>query len=247
MEALSNIPCSVIQTADILAWDLVKTMLCKSLNPILEHAGHWLGHIEDHVINQLEVDRCALLMNWKLIEGFINNVVKVTQARVAIELQEPMLVLMASSISLVKLKGVRGILFDCINSKSLDVLEHVSGRRSPLPRISSKSLVDKLGNHDHILHIKLLDTIFEAAHDVAIVREDVHNLIGGVVASFNLATGVVDSESICNSKLEFQGSSSQGQILGKVHACSAIYFHESCHFFGNVFIRATSQKPKIDL
>ena len=177
METLSNIPCSVIQTADILAWDLVKTMLCKSLNPILEHTDNWLGHVEDHVINQLEVDRSALLMNWKLIEGFVNNVAKVTRARVANELQKPMLVLTASSISLVKLKGVRGILFDCIKSKSLDVLKHVSGGRSPLPRISSKSLLDKLGNHDRILHIKLLDTILEAAHDTAIVREDVGNLI----------------------------------------------------------------------
>jgi len=213
METFSNIPCSVIQTADILAWDLVKTMLYKSLNPILEHADDWLGHIEDHIINQLEVDRSALLMNWKLIEGFINNVVKVTRARVANELQEPMLVLTASSISLVKLKGVRGILFDCIERNSLDILEHVSGGRSPLPRISSKSLVDKLGNHDHILHITLLYTILEAAHDAAIVQEDIRNLIGGVVAIFNLATGVADSESIRNSKLEFQRSSSQGQIL----------------------------------
>jgi hypothetical protein len=53
-------------------------MLCKSLNPILEYVDHWLGHIEDHIINQLEVDRFALLMNWKLIEGFIINVAKVT-------------------------------------------------------------------------------------------------------------------------------------------------------------------------
>jgi hypothetical protein len=101
---------------DILAWDLVKTMLCKSLNPILEHMDNWLGHVEDHVINinQIEVDRSALLMNWKLVEGFVNNIAKVTRARVVNELQKPMLVLMASSINLVKLKGVRGILLDCI-------------------------------------------------------------------------------------------------------------------------------------
>ncbi len=140
-----------------------------------------------------------------------------------------MLVLTASSISLVKLKGVRGILFDCIKRKSLDVLEHVSGGRSPLPRISSKSLVDKLGNHGHILHIKLLDTILEAAHDAAIVQEDVRNLIGGVFAIFNLATGVADREPIRNSKLEFQRSSSQGQILDEVLACLAISFRESCY------------------
>ena len=48
METLSNILGSIIQTADIFAWDLVKTMLCKSLNPILEHADDWLGHVEDH-------------------------------------------------------------------------------------------------------------------------------------------------------------------------------------------------------
>ena len=77
METLSNIPCSVIQTADILTWDLVKTMICKALNPILEHVDDWLGHIEDHIINQLEVDRSSLLVNWKLIEGLVNNVVKV--------------------------------------------------------------------------------------------------------------------------------------------------------------------------
>jgi len=38
--------------------------------------------------------------------------------------------------------------------------------------------------------------ILEAAHDAAIVQEDVRNLIGGVVAIFNLATGVADSECI---------------------------------------------------
>ncbi len=137
MEALSNIPGSIVQTADILAWGLVKTMLCKSLNPILEHVDDWLGHFEDHVINQLEVDRSALLMNWKHIEGFVINVAKVTRERVGNELQKPMLVLTASSISLVKLKGVRGILLDCIKSESLDVLEHVSGGCSPLPRIKN--------------------------------------------------------------------------------------------------------------
>ncbi len=68
-------------------------MLCKSLNPILEHSDDWLGHVDDHVINHLEVDRPALLMNWKLVEGFINNVAKVTRARVANELQKPILVL----------------------------------------------------------------------------------------------------------------------------------------------------------
>jgi hypothetical protein len=76
------------------------------LGPCKDHALHWLGHVEDHIINQLEVDRSALLMNWKLVEGFVNNVAKVTQARVVNELQKPMLVLTASSISLVKLKGV---------------------------------------------------------------------------------------------------------------------------------------------
>jgi hypothetical protein len=46
----------------------------------------------------------------------------------------------------------------------------VGAAHFPELRISSKSLVDKLGNHDRILHIKLLDTILEAAHDAAIVR-----------------------------------------------------------------------------
>jgi hypothetical protein len=95
----------------------------------MEHADYWLGHIEDNVINQLEVDRSALLMNWKLVECFVNYDAKVTRASVANEHQKPILVLTASSISLVKLKlkGVIGILFDCIKSNSLDVLEHVSG------------------------------------------------------------------------------------------------------------------------
>jgi len=144
-------------------------MLCKSLNPILEHVDDWLGHVEDNVINQLEVDRPALLMNWKLVEDFVNNVAKVTRARVANELQKPMLVLTTSSISLVKLKGVRCVLLNCIERKSLDVLEHVSGGCSPLLSISRKSLIDKLGNHDCILHVKLFDMIHEAAHDAAIV------------------------------------------------------------------------------
>jgi hypothetical protein len=40
-------------------------------------------------------------------------------------------------------------------------------------------------------------------------------------------------------KLEFQRvSGSQGQILGEVLACSAIRLRKSCHFFGNVFVRA---------
>jgi hypothetical protein len=70
-------------------------MLCKSLDPILEDADNWLGHVEDYVINQLEVDRSALLVSWKLIESLVNDVTKVTQARIANELQEPMLVLTA--------------------------------------------------------------------------------------------------------------------------------------------------------
>jgi len=115
-------------------------MLCKSLNPILEHTDNWLGHVEDHVINQLEVNRSALLMIWKLVEGFVNNVAKVTLARVVNELQKPMLVLTASSICLVKLKGVRGILLDCIKSKSLDVLEHAS-----FPDLAAEVLSTSLG------------------------------------------------------------------------------------------------------
>ena len=114
METLQDIPGSIVQTADILAWDLVKTMLQKSLDPILEDADNWLGHVEDNVINQLEVDRSALLVNWKLVEGLVNNVTKVTQARIANELQEPMLVLAASSIRLVKLEDVRCIFLNLV-------------------------------------------------------------------------------------------------------------------------------------
>ena len=53
-------------------------MLRKTLDPILEHMDNWFSHIEDHIINQLEVDRSALLVNWKLVEGLVNNVTKVT-------------------------------------------------------------------------------------------------------------------------------------------------------------------------
>jgi len=84
-----------------------------------------------------------------------------------------MLVLTASTIRLVKLKDVRCIFFDLIKSKSLDVLKHISGGSSPLSLIRIKSLVDELGDHDHILHVKLVNAIHEAAHDAAIVGEDV--------------------------------------------------------------------------
>ncbi len=80
--------------------------------------------------------------------------------------------------------------------------------------------------------------IHEAAHDAAIVGEDVHNIVGRVVAVFNLATGVTDGESVGNSKLELQGGSSQRQILGKLLACSVISFHMCCHLLGNDFIGA---------
>ena len=53
--------------------------------------------------------------------------------------------------------------------ESLDLLEHVSGGSCPLPLISVKSLIDKLGDHDRILHIELFDAIHEATHDAAIV------------------------------------------------------------------------------
>ena len=51
---------------------------CKSLDPILEHADDWLSHVEDNVINQLEVDRPTLLMNWQLVESLVNDIPKVT-------------------------------------------------------------------------------------------------------------------------------------------------------------------------
>jgi hypothetical protein len=53
-------------------------MLRKSLDPILEDVDNWLGHVEDYVMNQLEVDRSVLLVNWKLVEGLVNDVMKVT-------------------------------------------------------------------------------------------------------------------------------------------------------------------------
>ena len=78
MQTLQNIPDSILQAVDILAWNLVKTMLRKSLDPILEDADNRLGHVEDNVINQLDVERSALLVNWKLVESLVNDVTKVT-------------------------------------------------------------------------------------------------------------------------------------------------------------------------
>jgi hypothetical protein len=104
MQTLRDIQGIIVQAADVLAWNLVMTMLGKSFDPILEDADNWLGHVEDYVVNQLEVDGSALLVNWKLIESLVNNVAKVTQTRIANELQEPMLVLTASPIRLVKLE-----------------------------------------------------------------------------------------------------------------------------------------------
>jgi hypothetical protein len=56
----------------------VKAMLRKSLDPILQHANNGFGHVEDHIIDQLEVDRSSLLMNQKLVEGLVDNVAEVT-------------------------------------------------------------------------------------------------------------------------------------------------------------------------
>jgi hypothetical protein len=63
---------------DILAWDLVKAMLSKSLDPILQHTNNGFVNVEDHIIGQLEVDRSSLLMNQRLVEGLIDNVVEIT-------------------------------------------------------------------------------------------------------------------------------------------------------------------------
>jgi len=93
------------------------------------------------------------------------------------ELKKPVLVLAAHSIRLVKLEDVRCIFLDLIKSESLDVLKHVSGGSSLLSLICIESLVNKLGDHDRILHVKLFDAIHQAAHDAAIVGEDVGNLI----------------------------------------------------------------------
>jgi hypothetical protein len=46
MEMLRNVPGSIIQAANIFAWDLVETMLHKSLNPVLEDTDNWLSHVE---------------------------------------------------------------------------------------------------------------------------------------------------------------------------------------------------------
>jgi len=43
---LRNVPGSIIQAANIFAWDLVETMLHKSLNPVLEDTDNWLSHVE---------------------------------------------------------------------------------------------------------------------------------------------------------------------------------------------------------
>ncbi len=53
-------------------------MLSKSLDPILQQANKGLGHVEDHIIDQLELDRSSLLMNRKLVEGLIEDVAEVT-------------------------------------------------------------------------------------------------------------------------------------------------------------------------
>ena len=78
MEMFSNVPGSVVQAVIVLAWDLKQSMFCKSFDLNLEHVDDWLSHVEDNVINQLEVDRHALLMNWELVESLVNDILKVT-------------------------------------------------------------------------------------------------------------------------------------------------------------------------
>jgi hypothetical protein len=56
----------------------VKAMLSKSLDPILQHTNNGFVNVEDHIIGQLEVDRSSLLMNPRLVEGLIDNVVEIT-------------------------------------------------------------------------------------------------------------------------------------------------------------------------
>ncbi len=63
---------------DILAWEIGKAMLSKSLDPILQHTNNRFGHVEDHIIDLLKVDRSSLLMNRKLVEGLVNDVAEVT-------------------------------------------------------------------------------------------------------------------------------------------------------------------------
>ena len=156
-------------------------MLHKSFDPVLlEDIDNWLSHVKVDIINQLEIDRSPLLINLKLVKGLIYDVTKVTQARIVNELQQPMLVLMASSISLVEFKDVRCIFLDLIKSESLDIFKHISGGSGPLSLISRESLIHELGDPNCILHVKLFDRIHEAAHDVAIVGEDISNLIGRV-------------------------------------------------------------------
>jgi hypothetical protein len=156
-------------------------MLHKSFDPVLlEDIDNWLSHVKVDIINQLEIDRSPLLINLKLVKGLIYDVTKVTQARIVNELQQPMLVLMASSISLVEFKDVRCIFLDLIKSESLDIFKHISGGSGPLSLISRESLIHELGDPNCILHVKLFDMIHEAAHDVAIVGEDISNLIGRV-------------------------------------------------------------------
>ena len=75
------------------------------------------------------------------------------------ELQEPVLVLTASSICLVKLDGVGRIFLYCIERKSLDVLEHVGSGSCPISIVCCKRLIHKLGDQDCILHVKLFDAV----------------------------------------------------------------------------------------
>ena len=85
------------------------------------------------------------------------------------ELQEPVLVLTASSNSLVKLEGVGRIFLYCVQRKSLDIFEHVGSGSCPLSIVCCKRLIHELGDQDCILHVKLFDAIHEAAHDRTIV------------------------------------------------------------------------------
>ncbi len=46
----------VVESAYILAWHLVKSMFCKTLNPSLKDKEDQFSRVEDDVIDQLEVD-----------------------------------------------------------------------------------------------------------------------------------------------------------------------------------------------
>ena len=75
------------------------------------------------------------------MKGLINNVLQVAGAGVAIQFQQPCLVLTLSTICFVKLEDVRGIFLDVFKAEGLDVVKHVDGLTTPLSTVGGGCLV----------------------------------------------------------------------------------------------------------